>query len=66
MAVNVAIGLVYYLRWIVIVLRPAERPARLYPGIDEAGPGYRLVIGLTVAAAVVLSVLPAPLFAVLS
>jgi NADH-quinone oxidoreductase subunit N len=66
MAVNVAIGLVYYLRWIVIVLRPAERPARLYPGVDESAPGYGLVVGLTVAAAVVLSLLPAPLFSVLS
>jgi NADH-quinone oxidoreductase subunit N len=66
MAANVAIGLVYYLRWIVIVLRPAERPARLYRGVEESGAGYTVVIALTVAAAVVLSVLPAPLFAVLS
>jgi NADH-quinone oxidoreductase subunit N len=58
MAVNVAIGLVYYLRVIAILLRPAD---------DEAvptGPVTRpvqVVLGLTLAAAAILSVLPGPL-----
>jgi NADH-quinone oxidoreductase subunit N len=66
MAVNVAIGLMYYLRWIVIVLRPAERPTALDADLVEAGTGYDVAIGLTVTVAVALSLYPAPLFTLLS
>jgi NADH-quinone oxidoreductase subunit N len=58
MAVNVAIGLVYYLRVIAVLLRPAD---------DETVPTglvtrpVQVVLGLTLAAAAILSVLPGPL-----
>jgi NADH-quinone oxidoreductase subunit N len=61
MAVNVAIGLVYYLRFLVVLFRPddlapaAPRPGGVPDSIDA-------VIGLTLAAAVVLSVFPGLLF----
>jgi NADH-quinone oxidoreductase subunit N len=58
MAVNVAIGLVYYLRFIAILVRPSA-DQRVVTG-SVAAP-VRLVLGLTLAAAAVLSVLPGPL-----
>jgi NADH-quinone oxidoreductase subunit N len=59
MAVNVAIGLVYYLRFLVTLYRPAdpELPSRVdLPATTD------VVVGVTFAAAVVLSVAPALLF----
>ncbi len=55
MAVNVAIGLVYYLRVIAVLLRPAEDEQ--VPTGSVARP-VQIVLVLTLAAAVVLSVLP--------
>jgi NADH-quinone oxidoreductase subunit N len=76
MAVNVAIGLVYYLRFVVAVFRPAPgiAPAAVGPDaavrpdptasaqVDATSWSVHLVIGATFVAAVVLSVLPGPLF----
>jgi NADH-quinone oxidoreductase subunit N len=101
MAVNVAIGLVYYLRWVAIVFTPAgplassaesaagtaaepraasaaptgssaeaspvllaERQARLGEEANMMLP-VRVVVVATLVAAVVLSVIPGPLFAVI-
>jgi len=54
MAVNVAIGLAYYVRWIAVVLGPvgddAEAPV-VHPAVGTA-------IGATLAAAVALSAAP--------
>jgi NADH-quinone oxidoreductase subunit N len=55
MAVNVAIGLVYYARWLMVLFRPAE---------DGDGSTYHVpagvgvAIGLTFAAGLVFSVVP--------
>jgi NADH-quinone oxidoreductase subunit N len=54
MAVNVAIGLAYYLRWIVVVLGPARPDA----GGPVVPPAVGAAIGATGAAAVALSVAP--------
>lgn len=59
MAVNVAIGLVYYLRVIALVLRPAEDHAP----IGVVARPVQLVLATTLAASVALSLLPGPLFA---
>ena len=62
MAVNVAIGLAYYLRWIVVVLgvvgEDATRP--------EVPPAVGAAIGATVAAAVALSIAPGAVLQILS
>jgi NADH-quinone oxidoreductase subunit N len=60
MAVNVAIGLVYYLRVIATVVRPGEDEA---PEAWSVGWPVRGVLVATLAAAVVLSLYPNPLFA---
>jgi NADH-quinone oxidoreductase subunit N len=58
MAVNVAIGLVYYLRFLAVLLRPSDEG-----GAVAAVPlVVRIALGGTLAAAVVLSVVPGPLF----
>ncbi len=72
MAVNVAIGLVYYLRFVVAVLRPVPAERREVSAADlDLAPVVRpsdvpwtteFVVGVTLAAAVALSVFPAPLF----
>lgn len=67
LAVNVAIGLVYYLRFLVALIRPPE-PASVVQTRD-GGDGaagalswpIKAVLGGTLAASVVLSVLPGPL-----
>ncbi len=81
MAVNVAIGLVYYLRFVATLLRPvpegsgAEELAAEddagdsggWAGLDRAVPwSTEFVVGVTLAAAVVLSVFPGLLFAAVS
>ena len=81
MAVNVAIGLVYYLRFLVVLLRPvpAGQHARCSVGRagaergdDWEGPdpdvpwSTEFVVGVTLAAALVLSVFPGLLFAAVS
>jgi NADH-quinone oxidoreductase subunit N len=66
MAVNVAIGLVYYLRWLAELFRPAEDttvtagPAGRARGDAEYRPawGVSLAIVLTLAAGILFSVLP--------
>jgi NADH-quinone oxidoreductase subunit N len=67
MAVNVAIGLVYYLRVIVATVAPPARPddGGDAPPPPIAGP-VRAVVAVTFAASVALSVVPGPLFAVFS
>ncbi|MGH3471529.1 MAG: NADH-quinone oxidoreductase subunit N [Nocardioidaceae bacterium] len=73
MAVNVAIGLVYYLRFLVTVIRPGgDEGTEFAGGARPSGAGSQtntgrpwaveLVVGATLAAAVVLSVFPGPLF----
>jgi NADH-quinone oxidoreductase subunit N len=54
MAVNVAIGLAYYLRWIVVVLGPV----RADDSDPDVAPTVGAAIGATVAAAVALSFAP--------
>lgn len=77
MAVNVAIGLVYYLRFIVVLLRPVpagSRAADLEPDVQEGWRGLdpdvpwstEFVVGVTLAAAVLLSVFPGLLFGAVS
>jgi NADH-quinone oxidoreductase subunit N len=61
MAVNVAIGLAYYLRWIVVVLGPV-RDDDSAPAVP---PTVGAAIGATVAAAVVLSFAPGVVLQVL-
>jgi NADH-quinone oxidoreductase subunit N len=53
MAVNVAIGLVYYVRWLVELFRPSYDSAAI---ATPRGAGIAVVV--TLAAGVVLSVLP--------
>ena len=55
MAVNVAIGLVYYARWLVELFRPAEVPGRSTYDVPN---GVGVAVGMTFAAGVVLSVFP--------
>jgi NADH-quinone oxidoreductase subunit N len=59
MAVNVAIGLVYYLRFLAVLYRQvdADMPSRV-----DLPASTDLVVGVTVTAAVVFSVAPALLF----
>jgi NADH-quinone oxidoreductase subunit N len=79
MAVNVAIGLVYYLRFLVVLLRPVPAGQHLadgdeaaddddeWAGLDPDVPwSTEFVVGLTLAAALVLSVFPGLLFAAVS
>jgi NADH-quinone oxidoreductase subunit N len=54
MAVNVAIGLAYYLRWIVVVLGPVRRD----DSDPDVVPSVGAAIGATAAAAVALSIAP--------
>jgi len=58
MAVNVAIGLVYYLRVIALLLKPADDEH--LPSGSLAGP-VRVVLAATLLAAIALSVFPGPL-----
>ena len=62
MAVNVAIGLAYYLRWIVVVLGPVRDDV----SAPTAPPTVRAAIGATVVASVVLSFAPGVVLQVLS
>ena len=81
MAVNVAIGLVYYLRFLVVLLRPVPAGQHLgatsdgagaeqdddWEGLDPDVPwSTEFVVGVTLAAALVLSVFPGLLFAAVS
>ena len=58
MAANVAIGLVYYLRWLVELFRPAGEDASRY----DVPNGVAAAIGMTCAAGVLFSVVPGWLF----
>jgi NADH:ubiquinone oxidoreductase subunit 2 (subunit N) len=55
MAVNVAIGLVYYARWLMELFRPAETPAGSTYDVPN---GVGIAIGMTFAAGVLFSVFP--------
>ena len=55
MAVNVAIGLVYYARWLMELFRPAEAEGGSAYDVPN---GVGVAIGMTLTAAVVFSVLP--------
>ena len=55
MAVNVAIGLVYYVRWLMILFTPADDEATAR--YDAPG-GVAVAIGVTLAAGIVFSVFP--------
>ena len=55
MAVNVAIGLVYYARWLMELFRPAEAAGGSTYDVPN---GVGMAIGMTLTAAVVFSVLP--------
>jgi NADH-quinone oxidoreductase subunit N len=55
MAVNVAIGLVYYARWLMELFRPAEAAGGSTYDVPN---GVGVAIGMTLTAAVVFSVLP--------
>jgi NADH-quinone oxidoreductase subunit N len=55
MAVNVAIGLVYYLRWLVQLFLPASEPGASRYDVPN---GVAVAIGMTVTAGVVFSVVP--------
>lgn len=73
MAVNVAIGLVYYLRWAAVTFRAAGAGQGAGSGPSGAGRGARdrslwparAVVLVSLAAAVALSIVPGPLFAVI-
>jgi NADH-quinone oxidoreductase subunit N len=62
MAVNVAIGLAYYLRWIVVVLGVVGEDATT----PEVPRPVGAAIGATVAAAVALSIAPGAVLQILS
>jgi NADH-quinone oxidoreductase subunit N len=82
MAVNVAVGLVYYLRFLVVLVRPAPvaEPAAVtttdevatgsgegWAGLDRDVPwSTEFVVGVTLAASVLLSVFPGLLFSAIS
>jgi NADH-quinone oxidoreductase subunit N len=53
--VNVAIGLVYYARWLMELFRPAETEGASAYDVPN---GVGVAIGMTFTAAVVFSVLP--------
>ena len=55
MAVNVAIGLVYYARWLAELFRPAAGGA---VGATTYPTGWRSAIGMTFTAGVLFSVFP--------
>jgi NADH-quinone oxidoreductase subunit N len=55
MAVNVAIGLVYYARWLMELFRPAETAGASTYDVPN---GVGFAVGMTLTAAVVFSVLP--------
>ena len=55
MAVNVAIGLVYYARWLMELFRPAEVPAGSTYDVPN---GVGIAIGMTFGAGVLFSVFP--------
>jgi len=66
LAVNVAIGLVYYLRFVVALVSRADEARIDADHVTAPTPAsVQTVVIATFAAAVVLSVLPGPLFAVL-
>jgi NADH-quinone oxidoreductase subunit N len=62
MAVNVAVGLAYYLRWIVVVVGPV----RADDSAPAVPPALRAAIGATVTASVALSFAPGVVLQVLS
>jgi NADH-quinone oxidoreductase subunit N len=79
MAVNVAIGLVYYLRFLVVLFRRAPDPAPApgsaesveegdgWAGLDRAVPwSTEFVVGSTLAASVLFSIFPGLLFSAIS
>jgi NADH-quinone oxidoreductase subunit N len=55
MAVNVAIGLVYYVRWLMILFTPAEEEQA---SVYDVPTGVGIAIGVTLTAGVVFSVFP--------
>ena len=55
MAVNVAIGLVYYVRWLLELFRPAEVAERSTYDVPN---GVGVAIGMTLTAGIVFSVFP--------
>ena len=55
MAVNVAIGLVYYVRWLAELFRPADAAGGSRYDVPN---GVAVAIGMTFTAGVVFSVLP--------
>ena len=78
MAVNIAIGLVYYLRFLAVLLRPVPESDRVeleaaekeadesagWEGLDPTVPwSTEFVVGVTLAVSVLLSVFPGLLFA---
>jgi NADH-quinone oxidoreductase subunit N len=63
MAVNVAIGLVYYLRVVVVAVGPSSADPAVSARPRTAAP-VAAVVAVTLAASVVLSVVPGPLFSV--
>lgn len=72
MAVNVAIGLVYYLRFLVTLVTPAAEPSGMSGDAAEDGVSVasvpwavRVVVVSTLCASVALSVIPGPLFSVI-
>ncbi len=78
MAVNVAIGLIYYLRFIAVLLRPSPDSADAAEPVAGSSAGTvivrtrrvawstELVVGMTLVAAVALSVFPGLLFSAVS
>jgi NADH-quinone oxidoreductase subunit N len=55
MAVNVAIGLVYYARWLMVLFTPAETE---HASTYDVPTGVALAIGVTLTASIVFSVFP--------
>ena len=66
MAVNIVIGLAYYLRWTAVIFTPLQSTSPSERGLG-AGPGRApsVAVGLALAAAVALSVWPQAVLAVL-
>jgi NADH-quinone oxidoreductase subunit N len=55
MAVNVAIGVVYYVRWLLVLVQPADRPGSSTYDVPN---GVAVAIGMTTTAGVLFSVFP--------